>query len=165
VRGFVLAVLVVGTLSVPCGAQMQPGSTGGSIGKTDKSVSGGETPAQPDLRSTGARVRTNAPKPVTAATIEGNWDWEATCKGEQWQGGMILHAASATGFTGEFSKGHDGSIVGTISGNRVSFVRNWRGLVKQTWTASVTNAGSTLRMQGPFTDPVRSECRFSARKG
>jgi hypothetical protein len=102
---------------------------------------------------------------LTAASIEGNWDWEASCAGEQWQGGMTFHAVSATGFVGEFTKGHEGSVVGTITGSRLSFVRNFRGIVKQTWTAPVTRAGATLRIQGPFTDPLRSQCRFSATKG
>jgi hypothetical protein len=38
--------------SVPCLAQVQPGSTGGSIGKTDKSVSGGEEAKQPRVSPT-----------------------------------------------------------------------------------------------------------------
>jgi hypothetical protein len=88
----------------------QAGSTGGSIGKQDKSISGGEEPAHLDRRTnaTPPHLRSSAPKRLTAASIEGSWDWEASCKGEQWQGGMTLHAVSVTGFTGEFSKGHEG---------------------------------------------------------
>jgi hypothetical protein len=40
---FILSIFFIGMLSVPVLAQIQPGSTGGSIGKTDKSISGGES--------------------------------------------------------------------------------------------------------------------------
>jgi hypothetical protein len=48
--GLVMCALAVGVLSAPCVAQVQPGSTGGSIGKTDKSLSGGEEPGAPRTR-------------------------------------------------------------------------------------------------------------------
>jgi len=37
--------------SAPCVAQVQPGSTGGTIGKTDKSISGEGQPTPPEQRS------------------------------------------------------------------------------------------------------------------
>jgi hypothetical protein len=46
-RKSLIAVAMIGMLSVPCFAQLQPGSTGGTIGKTDKSVSGGEQQSEP----------------------------------------------------------------------------------------------------------------------
>jgi hypothetical protein len=42
VHRFALSVFFTAMLSLPAVAQLQPGSTGGSIGKTDKSISGGE---------------------------------------------------------------------------------------------------------------------------
>lgn len=52
--------LALAMFAVPCVAQVQPGSTGGSIGKTDKSISGGEEANQPRVthqpkRETGGR--------------------------------------------------------------------------------------------------------------
>ena len=163
VHRFVLWVLAAGVFSVPCFAQAQSGSMGGSVGKTEKSISGSGESA-PDRRPP-PRTSSMPPKQVTAASLEGNWDWEASCTTGQWQGGMTLHAVSATAFSGEFNKGHVGSVNGTINGNRLSFIRTWMGIIRQNWSAPVTYAGSSLRMQGPFTDPIRSGCRFSATKG
>jgi len=42
-----LCVFVVAMLSSPCVAHAQAGSTGGTIGKTEKSISGGEDTEQP----------------------------------------------------------------------------------------------------------------------
>jgi hypothetical protein len=155
----VVLLLVGGSLALG-----QAGSTGGTLGKTEKSISGSGESAPADGRPP-PRTRSMPPMQVTAASLEGNWDWEASCTLGQWQGGMTLHAVSATAFSGEFNKGHTGSIAGTINGNRLSFIRTWMGMIKQNWTAPVTYAGSSLRMQGPFTDPTRSGCRFSATKG
>ena len=43
----VLSVLIIGMSSTPSVGQVQSGSTGGSIGKTEKSISGGEIAADP----------------------------------------------------------------------------------------------------------------------
>jgi hypothetical protein len=78
----------------PCAAQVQPGSTGGSIGKTDKSVSGGGEPASPEQRSR-APVRTRdadkkissdsgGPKAYSTPTFDGiRVDW---CLGDSMHG-------------------------------------------------------------------------------
>ena len=47
----VLTALAVEMFVTPCVAQVQPGSTGGSIGKTDKSISGEGQSAAPEPRS------------------------------------------------------------------------------------------------------------------
>jgi hypothetical protein len=72
--------LALAMFSVPCFAQVQPGSAGGSVGKIDKSVSGGEEPQTPPP----ARA---APKPSNATPakhaeesggcgrIAGTWTW------------------------------------------------------------------------------------------
>jgi hypothetical protein len=46
-RRFILPIFLIATFSAPCVAQVQPGSTGGTIGKQDKSISGGEEPSKP----------------------------------------------------------------------------------------------------------------------
>jgi hypothetical protein len=61
-------------------AQLQPGSTGGTIGKTDKSISGGEERSEP-----ASRPRREAPTREAATTerstgsscrgIVGTWSW------------------------------------------------------------------------------------------
>jgi hypothetical protein len=164
-RGAAIKSLLSVILLLTCGslALGEAGSTGGTLGKTEKSISGSGESAPADRRR--PRTPSIPPMQMTAASLEGNWDWEASCTVGQWQGGMTLHAVSATKFSGEFNKGHIGSIAGTINGNRLSFIRTWMGIIKQNWTAPVTSAGSSLRMQGPFTDPTHSGCRFSATKG
>jgi len=69
--------LALCVLSMPCVAQVQPGSTGGSIGKTDKSVSGGEEAKQPRVspntnRETGGR-QTSLSNSCNA--LVGTWLW------------------------------------------------------------------------------------------
>ncbi|MGP0093892.1 MAG: hypothetical protein ACLPKB_28705 [Xanthobacteraceae bacterium] len=54
-------------------AQLQPGSTGGTIGKTDKSISGGEeqpTPSSPERKSRKAAVN---PATTVSRSISGAW--------------------------------------------------------------------------------------------
>jgi hypothetical protein len=82
-RRFILPIFLTATFSAPCFAQVQPGSTGGSIGKTDKSVSGGESVVEP---SAPTKSRSKDRRPVDTATsdrsstahqcanIEGAWN-------------------------------------------------------------------------------------------
>jgi|ERR1039458_174732 hypothetical protein len=44
---FILSIFFIGMLSVSVVAQIQPGSVGGTIGKQDKSISGGEEADRP----------------------------------------------------------------------------------------------------------------------
>ena len=75
--------LIVGMFSVPCFAQMQPGSTGGSIGKADKSISGGGEPSSPHRAVPSTRSRSGNPggeeKPHKVSSgcgrIVGAWRW------------------------------------------------------------------------------------------
>ena len=74
---FVLCALAVGVFSAPCVAQVQPGSTGGSIGKIDKSVSGGEEANQPRVaphpkRETGAQQTSSG---QSCNGLVGTWSW------------------------------------------------------------------------------------------
>ena len=83
---FVLCALALGLFSAPCVAQVQPGSTGGSIGKIDKSISGGEDAVEPRAP---AKSRSKGPRPVDTTTsdrsstahqcgnIEGVWNSSA----------------------------------------------------------------------------------------
>ena len=73
---FALCALAVGVFSAPCVAQVQPGSTGGSIGKTDKSISGGEEANQP--RATPHPKREAGPQQTSSSNscaLVGTWSW------------------------------------------------------------------------------------------
>src|ERR1700690_2842118 len=69
----------------------QAGSTGGAIGKTDKSVSSGEgavepnTPAKSRSRSQRAIDRGSSDQPPDVSAT-GRWHWTADCPARSWQG-------------------------------------------------------------------------------
>ena len=69
----------------------QAGSTGGTLGKTDKSASGGE------------EERPKSGNRKAAATISGKWSWRSKCE-------------NGTNWTGEFD--FDQNADGTLSGIR-----------------------------------------------
>ena len=155
------AVFMTATALMTAPALAQ-GSAGGTIGKQGKSISGGDDAPPPARRPNQDQPRAS----TSAASIAGNWDWEGSCASGAWTGGMVFRATSATQFTGEFTKGHIGGLAGTVQGNRVSFVRDMFGIIKQQWTGTLSGSpGGKLRMQGPFTTPERGGCRFSATKG
>jgi hypothetical protein len=76
---FLQVVLAFGMFAMPCVAQVQPGSTGGSIGKTDKSVSGGEERQVPSsARSTSTPNATPSKRAEDnsgCGRITGTWKW------------------------------------------------------------------------------------------
>jgi hypothetical protein len=77
-----LFVFVVALLSLPTitGAQLQPGSTGGTIGKTDKSISGGEERQETGARPERANSSTSRGEHTTSeSSIAGRWRWDARC--------------------------------------------------------------------------------------
>ncbi len=163
-----LALLVTADPALP------QGTIGGTIGKTDKTL-GGDTVAPPRVAKPPARNRAprsrdtaNAPAgQILSAGVVGSWDWEASCseghfKGE-WKGGMNIREISPDNIVGEFTKGHLGGIEGRVSGRQISFVREIAGLVQQKWNASLAG-GAKPKMQGTFTTPGASGCRFSATK-
>jgi hypothetical protein len=137
---FVLCFLIVGTFSVPCVAQVQPGSTGGSIGKTDKSISGGES-GEP---STPTKSRSRGQRPVdrgssdqsSDVSVAGRWHWSADCSVKGWQGDFDLAETSRGNISGNFA-GTSWYDVGTITnghinGSSITFTRK-NALVTQFW--------------------------------
>lgn len=160
-----LAALLMSAYAAP--ADAQPGSAGGTVGKQGKSMSGSDEamPAGPSGQQSGSnksrRPQESARKQDLGRSVSGSWDWEASCaSGGTWQGGLNLSASPSGNLSGAFGKGHMGSIVGSVSGNRVSF---YRAMYKQQWTGTLSGSGGTgLRMSGPVSDPARSGCRFSA---
>jgi hypothetical protein len=166
-----LALLVAATTH----AFAEAGSTGGSIGRQNKSISGGEdaqpAPRQPSEeqrrraapRKSGEQGRTTA-KPAGAAQVAGTWQWDAACGASSWRGNFVLREISSTQIAGEFGGGHIGSLQGTATGGRVSFVRTFFGM-QQEWTGSLSReSGSKMKLQGPFTDAFHKGCQFTATK-
>jgi hypothetical protein len=147
----------------------QAGSTGGVIGKQDKSISGGdetEKPRSPKTEdkpqhSRSKAARDGGTKPVS--TVSGRWRWQAACGiGGQWHGEFQISEISNGSFTGSFTSdlsesGKLGSPVpqritnGQISGDQISFAREAGGTV-QHWSGTIAQAsGGTRRMSGSLT--------------
>ena len=115
----------------------QAGSTGGVIGKQDKSVSGGEDAAEPrsqtKSRSKGKRPVDTGTSDQSSVSVAGAWRWSADCNsGGRWQGQFDLTETSRGRFNGSFEP------VGTISdghinGTSVTFTRTWVTFT-QYWT-------------------------------
>lgn len=119
---FALAVM----LSLPALAQITPGSTGGTIGKTGKSVSGGEDAAPP---------RESA---ATGISVAGRWRWSASCQSGHYNGAFDLSQTGSGQFTGNFA-GTGISDLGSITGGRLDgsvifFTRNLPLGVTQHWS-------------------------------
>jgi hypothetical protein len=75
----------------------QAGSTGGTIGKTDKSASGGE-----DLdENRGRPHRANKQSGPAGGSLTGRWDWEAICYGIRYFGDFRIREVGGQ-LTGEF---------------------------------------------------------------
>jgi hypothetical protein len=73
-----LCVFVVAMLSSPCAAQVQPGSTGGSIGKTEKSISGGADADRPHAAPLAKRPAAKEQETSSGGScgrIVGRWSW------------------------------------------------------------------------------------------
>jgi hypothetical protein len=78
-----VAVLTCAALIVPATVFAQAGSTGGTIGKTDKSISGGEerieshptSPLQKRGKVTDDKKSTENEKNAGCARIAGTWNW------------------------------------------------------------------------------------------
>jgi hypothetical protein len=144
-RTFICAaiMLVTVTVSAPFAGTVfaQAGSTGGTLGNTDKSISGDrEGPRRSGDRE---EPRKKAPKEAHTASapsivsVAGRWNWTADCQSGHYNGAFTLSEASGGQFTGAFdgTAMHD---IGTISGGEVSggqisftrtaiIVQHWRG--------------------------------------
>jgi hypothetical protein len=145
------------------GAFAQAGSTGGTVGKQDKSVSGTSESGTEEAPSHSAKpgtrgVRDNKTTPTTR--IAGRWQWQADCGiGGQWHGSFMIANSQGDSFGGSFtsdlsSSGTAGNAVpqlisnGQISGDQVSFDRHVGGYV-QNWTGTITSGRMTGSLRAP----------------
>lgn len=143
----------------------QAGSTGGSIGKQNKSVSGDEKrpPASPKTNETSpARSRDTSAR-LTGASLSGTWRVSQSCNHGKFEIELDIKQISATEFAGSsrgLTTGANSQIVGgKIDGNRVSFQRRAAGL-SDNWSARLERPG---RMIGTSASPVW-RCSYTATK-
>jgi hypothetical protein len=168
--------VILGACSLPCVAQVQPGSTGGSIGKQNKSVLGEDQPAPPEQRSKrSARTRDEDKKistndgtgGQTATSLRGYWRIQVNCgssqnaleRGGKWS--FDIRAISGNTFAGGFDQG--GKIVeGKIEGKAISLTT--QDIFSRQWTGTVSGSPEAgMRMQGSVTGPPDG-CTFTASK-
>jgi hypothetical protein len=166
--GSLVTLLAICAMGTP--ALAQAGSTGGSISKQDKSVSGGEEPSE-TRRVPRKKKSTSAVSPPSAHTskasdqLAGRWQWNIKCPTKSFTGLMDLVQNGST-FTGNF--GHtniwdNGTISnGQFHGNKVTFDREYFGLDHVRLTYSRSARGAV--MQGPHYNAGWGQCSIFARK-
>jgi hypothetical protein len=143
------AALVAGALAdvaVYGKALAQGGSAGGSVGKTSKSVSGGEPQARP--------------APTRAVfSLAGTWQWRADCSnGTHWEATFAATPNDSGSYALNFDGAGGGTGLGTVSGTHVTLLRNF-SIFHQTWTATL--AGGNL-MKGSVKSSEGGFCTFEA---
>jgi hypothetical protein len=142
----------------------QAGSTGGTIGKTDKSVSGGEE-ATPSYRRArpGSLVSRPSQEPGSAvASISGKWIWSAKCADDVNWNGTFDFDQKADGTVGGSCTGTPSachSVSGHIVANRLTLTIGW-DYSTGTLDLTVGNRG----MAGSENSRWHGRCTYSARR-
>jgi hypothetical protein len=144
-------------------ALAQAGSTGGIIGKTDKSVSDAGDPRH---NAPGARQphRSSSSVGLGAASLRGRWHVATTCVNGSDDLTFDIREISASEFNGDYDR--TGKIIsGRIDGNHVTLIT--RATFTVTWTGTVSRtSGSGLLMKGSYSPGAPpGNCEFAARKG
>jgi hypothetical protein len=169
---FGLAALVTADQAVLA----QAGSIGGIIGKTDKSVSGGEEQQKPGDQSEKAKAgndlrRRASHELTTGPSIDGRWQYEQSCFSGNATFRLDIHQSGGR-FTGKVSGHSDvggassGEISdGQIQGNRATFTINcndsYGGIVRQVAATFSPSNGRVTQMEGSFFGRV-AKCTFTA---
>ncbi len=167
-----LATATAGSMRLPV-VLAQAGSAGGTIGKRDKSVSGGEeaAPTRQSVTSKPRQAKRAVPPDAgyrrahAGVSLGGRWRWIANCeRGVRHFNGVLTFETSGSTFSathGGTNFFDSGTITnGRISGNRVSFTRTWGPYVDH---LNLVLAGS--RMSGVLPNTAYSgRCQVSATK-
>lgn len=123
-------------------AMAQAGSTGGTVGNRDKSVSGGEE--QPPHGPPNARQTTrHEAKAVSTPSIAGVWRYTVDCGDGHYHGAFEITPSSSGQFTGNFIS-NDIQQIGTIedghvNGSSISFTRH-HPIETQHWSGRLEGA-------------------------
>jgi hypothetical protein len=165
-----MAAVMGAALAMPLSqtAFAQAGSVGGDIGKTDKSISGGNdaaprrrAPPAPNHRSVGV----TPPQPgITAQNLAGKWRWTAHCSvGVAYAGDLEIDASSANRFSGTLLDPLGGKIYdGSLDGTNIAFSREYL-LGIQHWTGTLSRSTGAFQIRGALTDGA-ALCPFEATK-
>ena len=121
------------------------GSTGGNLGKSDQSISGG---------SAGKGTSSSPP----SSNLKGQWQWTALCNGQTYGGVFEINDVSGTRFSGAFHSDIPGRLFdGHVQGDRVYFKRDGVPFQIQTWSASLTRGSMKGNISSAF-----GTCTFGA---
>ena len=136
----------------------QGGSTGGTIGNEDKSISGSRLPAAPPAKRPAADTR-ETPSGASKNSLIGRWRWHAQCdNGTAWDAAFVATLAANETVALDFIGAGGGTGTGLVTGNRVRLQRTYIG-ANQTWTATLSGGN---RMSGTITSSVGGHCAFQA---
>jgi hypothetical protein len=145
----------------------QAGSTGGTLGKTEQSLSGGRAkgPA-PEKRPGPSRKSKASTYPVRLASLLGKWQWTAKCASGTFNGTIEL-VQSADQFSGSFMNPNMGVSEkitdGRIHGNRVSF-NHHTGLVIRRVELTLASVSGRFSMTGTMPTIFSGNCVLMCRK-
>jgi hypothetical protein len=174
-----VAVCVVGVVLPPTIASAweqpslfklaQAGSTGGSIGNQNKSVSGGEEKAAPHQHAAKRETAGAARGRGAAWSISGQWNWSAECeRGAVHYTGVMTFSQTGNAFVAS----HGGTNIwdngtvenGRISGQHVSFDRIY-GAYNDHVVLYLSHSGGVSRMSGVLPHTLHSgRCQLSFTK-
>jgi hypothetical protein len=113
----------------------QAGSTGGTIGKTDKSASGGEDRDEHSGRGHGANKQSGP----AGRSLTGRWRWQSSCPlGTGWHGSFEIGRVSGGVLSGTIVNGDRsvGEITGRISDNSITFTNS---VGPEYWSGTISN--------------------------
>lgn len=138
-------------------APAQAGSTGGSLGKSGKSVSG----AAPDAAQSAKPATRSAPA-TTGAVMNGSWHVRQKCDTGEFEILMVLKHSSPTTFSGSakgLTTGAATTVNGSISGSSITITRGVT-LGTDHWTGRLNGSRS---FSGSTQAPLW-KCTYTARK-
>jgi hypothetical protein len=147
--GIVISIVVISVLADALPSDriaFGQGSVGGTLGKTDKSLSGGHDTAPP---KDAARPNKNTAE-AAGASIAGRWKWTADCQSGHWSGAFTITQGAAGAFTGGFLHTNWADIgtisEGHVSSEKFSFIRTWTLPITQTqhWSGQLAGGGRHL---------------------
>jgi hypothetical protein len=159
----IVAALACALTLLPATIFAQAGSTGGTVGKEDKSVSGGED--QPQRRQEpNARLRHSANRDRSApSSISGKWIWTQICDdGAEFSGAFELTQDSDGAVSGT-ATGSDGSgsVSGRFVGRKLTGTRSYLGH-SNSITFTLTAGGSGLA--GSESSLGHGTCKYQAKR-
>jgi hypothetical protein len=155
-----VAALACALTLLPATLFAQGGSTGGTVGKEDKSVSGGEDQLQ-RRQEPYARLRHSAKS--SPSSISGKWIWTQRCDdGAEFSGAFEL-AQDSNGAVSGTATGSDGSgsVSGRFVGRKLTGTRSYLGH-SNSITFTLTAGGSGL--EGSESSQGHGICKYQAKR-